>query len=65
MPDSDVCQAILAGLDRPLLCSSAYMEVEDTFELPEAAVIADAYAGRGIEFIVDAGHQVSRSWTAL
>ena len=59
LPDSDICQAILADLDRPLLCSSAYAETEDTFDLPEAAVIADAYAGRGIDFIVDAGHQVS------
>lgn len=61
LPDSEICQAILGDLDRPLLCSSAYAETEDTFNLPEAAVIADAYAGKGIDFIVDAGHQVGFS----
>ena len=60
MPDSDICQAILAGLDRPLLCSSAYTEIQDTFDLPEAALLADSYAGCGIAFIVDAGHQVKQ-----
>ncbi|KAK9833123.1 hypothetical protein WJX74_007940 [Apatococcus lobatus] len=65
LPDSEICQAILADLDRPLLCSSAYAETEDTFDLPEAAVIADAYAGRGIDFIVDAGHQVAMGSTII
>jgi hypothetical protein len=54
-------QAILSELDRPLLCSSvtgALGEAESAVEMDDAATIMDQYAGRGIDFVVDAGIKV-------
>lgn len=54
-------QAILQQLDRPLLCTSVTGlagEAEVAVEVEDAAVIMDQYAGRGIDFVVDAGIKV-------
>lgn len=49
-------QAVLAGLERPLLCSSVHVEAgAGALELPEAAVMLDMFEPRGIDFVVDAG----------
>ena len=49
-------QAVLAGLERPLLCSSVHVEAGvGALELPEAAVMLDMFKPRGIDFVVDAG----------
>ena len=49
-------QAVLAGLERPLLCSSVHVEAGvGALELPEAAVMLDMFEPRGIDFVVDAG----------
>ena len=49
-------QAVLAGLERPLLCSSVHVEAgAGALELPEAAVMLDIFEPRGIDFVVDAG----------
>lgn len=66
MPDHHVCRAITAQLDRPLLCSSVHTEddvvVEDSsVMLPDPQLLFDAYAGRGIDFMVSDG---LASWTA-
>lgn len=50
-------QAILHEMDRPLLCSSAHVEEQEELEIPEAAVLMDSFAGQGLDFIVDAGHE--------
>ena len=44
-------------MDRPLLCSSAHVEEQEELEIPEAAVLMDSFAGQGLDFIVDAGHE--------
>ena len=47
---------MLAGLERPLLCSSVHVEAgAGALELPEAAVMLDMFEPRGIDFVVDAG----------
>lgn len=59
-PDDDStvpAQAILSELDRPLLCSSAHVAEQDELEIPEAAVLMDSFAGQGLDFVVDAGHE--------
>ncbi len=49
-------QAVLAGLERPLLCSSVHVEAgAGALELPEAAVMLDMFEPKGIDFVVDAG----------
>ena len=54
-------QAILSQLERPLLCTSAHVQMEGELEFPEAAVLMDEYADRNIDFLVDAGPQVRRT----
>lgn len=66
MPDHPVCRAITDQLDRPLLCSSVHTEddvvVDDSsVMLPDPALLFDAYAGRGLDFMVSDG---LASWTA-
>jgi hypothetical protein len=55
-------QAVLAGLERPLLCSSVHVEAgAGALELPEAAVMLDMFEPKGIDFVVDAGVTVRAS----
>lgn len=54
-------QHLLQQLDRPLLCSTAKAEEPDESGLlPDAAVLADLYGPRGLDFIVDTGFGGSR-----
>ena len=61
LPDDPVCAAILARLPRPLLCTSVRVQHTDNPSadasqwLADPARIRDAMAGRGVDFIVDAG----------
>jgi hypothetical protein len=59
LPDDPVCAAILARLSRPLLCTSVRVQRPDNADasqwLADPARIRDALAGRGVDFIVDAG----------
>lgn len=41
-----------------MLCSSVHVEQTQMMEIPEAAVLMDQYAGRGLDFIVDIGQRV-------
>ena len=54
-------QAVLAGLERPLLSTSVHVESEQVgmLEVPEAAVMMDQFAGRGLDFVIDCGTRVS------
>ena len=54
-------QAVLAGLERPLLSTSVHVESEQegALEVPEAAVMMDQFAGRGLDFVIDCGTRVS------
>ena len=51
-------QTILSQLERPMLCSSVHVEQTQMMEIPEAAVLMDQFAGRGLDFIVDIGQRV-------
>ncbi len=60
LPDDPVCSYILANLSRPLLCTSVRVArpegAGDAAQwLADPARIRDALAGRGVDFIVDAG----------
>ena len=52
-------QAVLRRMQRPLLCTSAHVRQEGELEFPEAAILMDAYEDRSLDFVVDAGPQVS------
>ena len=41
-----------------MLCSSVHVEQTQMMEIPEAAVLMDQFAGRGLDFIVDIGQRV-------
>lgn len=58
-------QAVLAGLERPLLSTSVHVEAEGELEIPEGAVMADLFAGRGLDFVVDCGTRVRCCSTSL
>jgi hypothetical protein len=50
---------VLRGLERPLLATSVHVEAEaGALEIPEAAVMMDQFAGRGLDFVVDCGTRV-------
>jgi len=40
-----------------LFFSSAHVAEQDELEIPEAAVLMDSFAGQGLDFVVDAGHE--------
>ncbi|KAK9823103.1 hypothetical protein WJX72_000273 [[Myrmecia] bisecta] len=65
LPADDICQALLSQLDRPLLCSSMYVDQESPLRLADAAVLADQYAGRGIDFVVDSGQRMAEGSTII
>eukprot|EP00884_Botryococcus_braunii_P002762 jgi/Botrbrau1/12487/Bobra.0169s0034.1 len=70
LPSDPICQAILEGLERPLLCTSVTGagltgEAESPVELEDAAVLMQQYAGRGIDFVVDAGIKVVEGSTVI
>ncbi|KAK9839648.1 hypothetical protein WJX81_003060 [Elliptochloris bilobata] len=66
LPGDPICQAVLAGLERPLLCSSVHVEAGvGALELPEAAVMLDMFEPRGIDFVVDAGVTVAEGSTII
>eukprot|EP00891_Asterochloris_glomerata_P001112 jgi/Astpho2/1112/fgenesh1_pg.00020_%23_12_t len=65
MPDDIICQTILSQLERPMLCSSVHVEQTQMMEIPEAAVLMDQYAGRGLDFIVDIGQRVVEGSTVI
>ena len=55
----ETLQAVLRGLERPLLATSVHVEAEaGALEIPEAAVMMDQFAGRGLDFVVDCGTRV-------
>ena len=45
-----------------MLCSSVHVEQTQMMEIPEAAVLMDQFAGRGLDFIVDIGQRVRALW---
>ncbi|KAK9810645.1 hypothetical protein WJX73_006989 [Symbiochloris irregularis] len=67
MPKHVITQAVLDQCDRPLLCTSAHVSVdqEGDFEFPDAAVLMDRYADRQLDFVVDAGPQLSEGSTII
>ncbi|KAL6748482.1 translation factor [Haematococcus lacustris] len=67
MPDDAVCKAVLEGLGRPLLCTSVHVTdvlAPDT-EVPDSGSMYEAYAGKGIDFIVDIGRRVATQSTVV
>jgi tRNA threonylcarbamoyl adenosine modification protein (Sua5/YciO/YrdC/YwlC family) len=65
LPNDDACQAVLAQLERPLLCSTARVEGVEGLTIPDAAVMADFYGPRGLAFIVDAGRRAAEPSTVV
>ena len=65
LPDDAACRAVLAQLDRPLLCSTARVEGGEEGVIPDAAVLADHYGRRGLAFVVDAGRRAAEPSTVL
>ena len=49
---------MLERLERPLLCSSIRPADQLSGSLPDAAVLLDEFAPRGLDFVVDDGRQV-------
>ena len=59
LPCSCCAQAVLQALERPLLATSVHVEAEEgAAEIPEAALMLDQFAGRGLDFVVDCGTRV-------
>ena len=62
-------QYILQQLDRPLLCSTAKGGDDDDEGgaglVPDAAVLLDLYAPRGLDFVVDAGPRAAENSTVI
>lgn len=52
-------QAVLAQLDRPLLCSSIRAADQMSGELPEPVSLFDQFQPKGLDFVVDDGRRVS------
>lgn len=65
IPDDTICQAVLAQLDRPLLCTTAEVDGNEGLTIPDAAVLADVYGPRGLAFVVDAGQRVAEPSTVV
>jgi len=51
-------QAVLAQLERPLLCSSIRAADQMSGALPDAVALLDQFQPRGLDFVVDDGRQV-------
>eukprot|EP00887_Chlorella_sp_A99_P001530 scaffold8.g1530.t1 len=64
MPDNPLCQALLAQLDCPLLCSSA-KAADAQAGLLDPAQLLDIYGPRGLDFVVDAGPRVAEDSTVV
>ncbi|PSC72926.1 translation factor-like [Micractinium conductrix] len=68
LPDDPVAQALLAQLDRPLLCStvsSADGASDDGAYAPDAATLMDRYGNAGLDFVVDAGPRLAEGSTVI
>eukprot|EP00897_Mesotaenium_endlicherianum_P006227 jgi/Mesen1/5632/ME000283S04806 len=67
MPEDAICQAILAQLDEPLLCTSVTQPAGEW--LLDPALIFDMYGsadgGRGVDFVVDGGVRVAEPSTVV
>uniref|UniRef100_A0A7S3QMC8 Threonylcarbamoyl-AMP synthase n=1 Tax=Dunaliella tertiolecta TaxID=3047 RepID=A0A7S3QMC8_DUNTE len=67
IPDDKVCLAVLEGLDNPLLCTSAHVpdQLAPDTETPDLGSMLTAYAGKGVDFIVDVGPRVATQSTII
>ncbi|GAX73974.1 hypothetical protein CEUSTIGMA_g1424.t1 [Chlamydomonas eustigma] len=67
LPDDDVCQAVLQGMDRPLLCTSVHVDehLDDTTEVPDVGNMLQSYGGKGIDFIIDVGPRIATVSTVV
>lgn len=56
-----VCKAVLAGMGRPLLCTSVHVpeHLSDDTEVPDMGQMLEEYGNKGIDFIVDVGPRVA------
>ncbi|MEW5307683.1 MAG: hypothetical protein WDW36_010061 [Sanguina aurantia] len=59
--DDKICQAILAGVERPLLCTSVHVAevLAEGTECPDVGSMLDRYGTSGIDFIVDVGPRIA------
>lgn len=60
LPADPVCQFVLEGVGRPLLCTSVHVPehlAEDT-EVPDVGQMLEEYGSKGIDFVVDVGERV-------
>ncbi|KAL2608245.1 hypothetical protein R1flu_026818 [Riccia fluitans] len=68
MPDDEICKALLAKLDEPLLCTSVRRPSDDVWML-DPVIIADLYGAtdgkEGLEFVVDGGVRVADPSTVV
>ncbi|KAL3676143.1 hypothetical protein R1sor_026091 [Riccia sorocarpa] len=68
MPDDEICKAILAKLDEPLVCTSVRRPSDDVWML-DPVIIADTYGGsdvkEGLDFVVDGGVRVADPSTVV
>ncbi len=66
LPADAACRAVLAALDRPLLCATARLpDGGERGVVPDAARLADAYGPRGLAFVVDAGRRDAEPSTVV
>jgi len=67
IPDDPVCQALLAMLPAPLMCTSVRMSEacrEDSRDM-EPAIMMDRYGPQGLSFVVDGGVRVAEVSTVV
>ena len=71
MPADETCQALLAMLDRPLLCTSVRRPASaqggdpSSCWLEEPARMRDEFAPRGASFVVDSGTRLAEPSTVI
>mmetsp|Transcript_9436 Transcript_9436/g.28394 ORF Transcript_9436/g.28394 Transcript_9436/m.28394 type:complete len:294 (+) Transcript_9436:279-1160(+) len=65
MPADTICQAVLAQLDRPLLCSSIRAADQMSGELPEPVSLFDQFQPKGLDFVVDDGRRYAEGSTVV
>lgn len=64
MPDDAICQAILAEMDAPLLCTSVKCLKENEWMI-DPVTIADTYGPVGLDFVVDGGVRLAEPSTVV